>query len=119
MNGSTMRAVLPVIAVVVLVTGGCTATGSATAYYSRAFYGAGPWGRYYYRPEPRPGEARPASSDISPEYSPPESSPPVPDSSAQMVRLPEPPTGVPDMGMPDLRPGELPPERPGGGAPDS
>ena len=119
MNGSTMRSVLPVIAVVVLVTGGCMATGSGTAYYARAFYGAGPWGRYYYRPAFPPGGAGPASSDISPAYSPPDSLPSLPGSTAQLARLPEPPTGVPDMGMPNLRPGEHAPEKPGGGAPDS
>ena len=95
------------IAVAALVTGGCVTTGTTPPSYSRAYYGAGPWDRYYYRPRYGVGARPPVFPDRPVAVPLPEPPPALPEPPPEAVPLPEPPVDIPDMGMPDMDPGGL------------
>jgi hypothetical protein len=77
-----------------LLAAGCVSTDTLPPYYSRAYYGPGPWGRYYYQPQHTTAVTPPGSVDepVAPPWVQP---------APGAVLLPEPPTPVPAMGMPD------------------
>lgn len=94
MNAPTIRrAVLLPAAVTVLLAGGCVSMDTLPAYYSRGYYGPGPWGRYYYTSHQADVVSQTGPAD-QPVEAPPAQPPPG------AVLLPEPPLPLPAMGMP-------------------
>lgn len=96
MNLPTIRRVVLLPAAVAgLLAGGCVSMDTLPPYYSRDYYGPGPWGRHYYTPY-RADVVSPTGPADQPVVPPPARPPPG------AVLLPEPPVPVPAMGMPQF-----------------